>query len=613
MKPRPPSAAIARRARALGVLGILAFIGLAGRLAYLQLYRHSHFVQEAAKARNGRITIAARRGGIMDRNGIYLVHDRLAYEVVMDPNSWFAPRDAKDKMSTSEARKVLCLSALRRLMPQAHVDALLLRRPLRPGKKNPKRLITYDLGKVTPEVAEKLKAAKLPGIGLIESGWRSALDGSLAPHIVGFTDSSGAGLEGLERRLNGTLGGTQGVREAEFDTKGSGPRVLQPIPGTVRVDQPVIDGKDVQLTIDARVQKRTQDVLTETCKAHKAESGSAVVLDPRTGEIVALASYPTFDVNKYASAAPGSRLNRAVVIPYEPGSTLKAMTVAAAMESGVVNPDRHFFCTGSLKIGSNTIHCASHGGSSAHGDESLLDVIRTSCNVATAQCAFKLSKPRLYEYLKRFGLTQSTRSGLPGEHKGQLTPPSTWSQIKLANVGFGQGIAVTPLQLAGAYGVFADGIWRQPHIVKAYVPAGSQKPEPVKKSSERRVVSPETARQMRKMLAAVVERGTGRNARLTGYTSGGKTGTAQIAEGGHYGGKYVASFVGLAPLSDPQLVVLVAIRDPKGKEHYGGEVAAPAFRQIAEDALLLMRAPQDRHSLAADRTPVKEGSAAFAE
>lgn len=604
---------LVKRSQILCGMSLVLFAGMMGRLAYLQLYRHDHYVQEAKRIRGGKIEIAARRGGIMDRNGIYLVHDQLAYMVTMDPNAWYAGVPAKDKEKVAAERKHLCLTAIRRWMPEAEVDAVLQKRPLRRGKKNPKRLITYDLGKVSPKVATAFRKAHVPGIGLLESSRRTALDGTLAPHVVGFTNSNGLGMEALEMRLNKVLGGSDGVRVAEFDNGSSLSRVHKPIPWTVQVDKPVEDGKDVVLTIDSRIQRRTQQILGDTCQTYKAESGSAVVLDPRSGEIVAMASWPTFNVNAFGDVSKEARRNRAVAETFEPGSTLKAVTVAAALESGVVNPARHFYCTGALKIGKNTIHCASHNGSSAHGDESVLDVIRTSCNVATAQCAFLLQKPRLYEYMNRFGLTSRTGSGLPGEQQGLLSKPSTWSQVKLANVGFGQGIAVTPLQLAGAFSVFGDGVWRQPHIVKGYKKPESDKLVTPDKRSERRVVSPETARQMRNMLSAVIERGTGRKARLDGYTAGGKTGTAQVAEHGRYGGKFVSSFAGMAPLSDPQLVVVVAIRDPKG-QHYGGEVAAPAFRQIAEESLLLMRAPRDRQTLAPARGgSEKEGPVSYAE
>jgi stage V sporulation protein D (sporulation-specific penicillin-binding protein) len=598
----------------LGLLCLLGFVGLAARLAYLQLYRHRHYVAEAAALRVRHETLPARRGGLLDRNGIALVQDRAAFEVTMDPNAWYAAADERDTATSPEERKARCLATIRRWMPEVRIDSVLARRPIRWGRSTKKkRRITYDLGKVTPVVAERLKKAKVPGLGLRESTDRSALDGSLAPHVIGFTNSRGVGLEGLERRLEKTLGGQAGIREGEFDNRRGALRYLQPIPGTVRREKPVADGQDVVLTLDARIQRHAQDVLSATCRKTRAESGSVVVLDPNSGEILALASYPTFDVNAFGQASPSARINRATVETYEPGSTLKAVTVAAALETRAVSEERLFFCNGALRVGKNVIHCADHGGhGGGHGSESLTDVIRSSCNVATAQCAFALSKPRLFEYLRRFGLTSSTESGLPGEAGGQLSPPSRWSKIQLANIGFGQGIAVTPLQLASSFSVFSDGVWRQPHIIRGTVDPQSGKILADAPPRSRRVLSPETARTMRRMLAAVVERGTGRNARLVGYTAGGKTGTAQVAEGGRYGGKYVASFVGLAPLAEPQVVVLVAIRDPKGKEHYGGEIAAPAFQKIAEDALLLMRVPRDRQTLAParDGTPVERASLA---
>ena len=283
--------------------------------------------------------------------------------------------------------------------------------------------------------------------------------------------------------------------------------------------------------------------------------------------------------------------NRAVGAQFEPGSTLKTITIAAAIEDKKIAADSHFYCSGTVRIGKHTVRCA-HG--EVHRDQTTLDVLRSSCNLAAAHYANLLGPRRLYEYEEAFGFGQKTQAGLPGEEPGLLANPSDWSKIQLANIGFGQGISVTPLQLAAAYGAIAnDGVWMRPHIVwgERQPGTGKLKPQPVEQG--RRVVSAQTARQVRVMLEAVVERGTGKLAQLDGYTCGGKTGTAQIPGKGGYSGKYVASFIGMAPIKSPKYVVLVAVTAPQGSS-YGGVVAAPVFREITEQALLMCRTPRDK-------------------
>jgi stage V sporulation protein D (sporulation-specific penicillin-binding protein) len=441
---------------------------------------------------------------------------------------------------------------------------------------------------VDAALGERIARANLPGIGVLPSTKRVATDGGLAPHVLGFTDVDGSGLDGLERGLDPLLAGTPGVLKAEFDPQ------RRPIPGTIRREDPARDGHDVVLTLDADIQHTSEVSLAKSVTAHQAEAGTVVVLDAKTGHILALANSPDYDVNRRGGVSAASRTNRAVSAPFEPGSTLKVMTVAAALEEGKIRPNSRFYCAGQRRIGRRTIRCA-HG--ERHGNESVTDVIRNSCNMAAAECGFRLGKTKLWDYERRFGFGERTGAGVPGESRGLLSPPSTWSDIQLSNVAFGQGIAVTPLQLAAAYGAIAnDGVWMRPRIVLGTrapgAPEGAVDPLPLEPGQ--RVVSAGVAREMRRMLQAVVDNGTGKSAALDGYTAGGKTGTAQIAERGRYGGKYVASFVGMAPVNDPQFVILVAVTAPRTGGYFGGVVAGPVFREIAEKALLSRRTPRDR-------------------
>ncbi|MBC8102593.1 MAG: penicillin-binding protein 2, partial [Cytophagales bacterium] len=365
------------------------------------------------------------------------------------------------------------------------------------------------------------------------------------------------------------------------------------------------------LTLDSDLQHAVQRSLAAACEKSHAAGGTAIVLDPKTGDILALANCPTYNVNDRARTSPECRMNRAVTAPFEPGSTLKVITAAAALEEHLVSASSDFYCTGRMKVGRRSIGCA-HG--DQHGSESLNDVIKNSCNIATAQMGFKLGKTTLHRYEKLFGFGEKLESGLPGESRGLLTPPEQWSDIQLANVAFGQGISVTPLQLAAAYAAIAnDGVYLRPRIVRGVRNPDTEQVTPDPIPQGRRVVSPQTAQEMRRMLQSVVDGGTGKLAQLDSYTAGGKTGTAQIAENGHYGGKFVASFVGMAPAAAPQFVVLVAITDPKGG-HYGGVVAGPVFKEICEKALIARRVPRDKaEHPAAKKRRQRQDAAAVAE
>jgi stage V sporulation protein D (sporulation-specific penicillin-binding protein) len=490
---------------------------------------------------------------------------------------------------TPSARQEAAVAGLEACLPGVDIREILVRRPptLAPAQEGrSRRYRTITVARQVPvEVGERVKAMNLLGVGTPGTFRRKAVDGNIASHVLGFTGREGEGLDGLEFGLNTALKGEVGTLAAEFDTRG------REIPGTVRSRQPALPGQDTVLTLDSDLQHTVQQSLAAACTKSQAEGGTAIVLDPKTGDILALANYPTYNVNDRSGTAVAARMNRAVAAPYEPGSTLKVITAAAALEEHKVTTSTNFYCPGRMGIGRRSIGCA-HG--DKHGSESLDDVIKNSCNIATAQMGFKVGKNTLHRYEKLFGFGEKTGSGLPGESRGMLTSPEKWSDIQLANIAFGQGLSVTPLQIAAAYATIAnDGVYLQPRIVRGTRDAETEKMtiDPVPQG--RRVVSPQTALDVRRMLQSVIDSGTGKLARLEGYTAGGKTGTAQIAENGRYGGKFVASFIGMAPMTSPRFVVLVAITAPQGG-HYGGVVAGPVFKEIAEKALLSHRIPHDK-------------------
>lgn len=574
---------IGSRVTILSLLVGVLYGGLALRLFHLQVNRHAEFVRMADELRERAVRLPARRGVLVDRAGAVLVRNEPACDIVVDPNEWFV-RNSPKAGDTPEFRRQSAEQGLSQILLDTNVHAIIEQRGLTRGRSG--RYRTIDIARrVAVGVGERVNKASLPGVAALPTARRTALDGDFAPHVIGFTGREGKGLDGLEHGLDESLTGEAGLLAAEFDKHGA-------IPGTIEAERPARHGRDIALTLDSELQHVTQEALWKGFTKARAQAATALVIDPKTGDILALANYPTYNVNHRNGTALASRLNRAVSAPYEPGSTMKAVTIAAALEENKINPNSRFYCAGFKQIGKRAIHC--HAGEK-HGDEDLTNVVRTSCNVATAECAFRLGREKFYAHLQDFGFGQKVHSGLPGEDLGLLAPSERWSDIQLANVAFGQGVSVTPLQMVGAYGAIAnDGVLVRPRIV--YGERGADGNVVSDKADEgRRVLSVRTARELRRMLATVMEEkgGTGNAARLNGWTAGGKTGTAQIAEHGHYGNKYVASFIGMAPLSAPRFVVLVAITAPQG-DYYGGTVAGPVFKEIAEAALMSRRVPHDK-------------------
>ena len=611
----------APRLMLVGVALAVVHVALLGRLGYLQIVRHRELSAESLTRWRAPRQLIPARGLIYDRNGALLVKNEPGFSVIVDPNRWFVGNSqnplAKD---LPEDRRAHALRVLSHYFPE---EELAWTRALDLSHRDPKhpfpvrevskwvpeetieklRQTTVDLAPPIPAELKRRKGAlvqlkaELPGVSYLPTARRAALNGTLASHILGFTNENGStAWRGVELSQDSTLTGQIGKVTYEFDRMGM-------IPGTEQVRQKQVQGSHLVLTLDAELQHDVEQALGAAVARYHAEAGAAIVLDVKNGDVLAMASAPTYNINEARTPQKGvkpdtqPRTNWAMERFYEPGSTLKAMTIAAALEEKEVSLSSTFFCTGSRKIATNTIHCAAHGNFlHGHGTQPLAGVLSHSCNLATAECGARLGPKKLFEYLTDFGMGEKTKVGLPGEEKGILRDPERrpWGPIGLATISFGQGVSVTPLQLAAAYTVFADGRYRAPRLVRATRNAETGALQERPPSPTRRVLSEQTAEIMRQLLGGAIDEGTGQPAQLAGYTAGGKTGTAQIPERGHYGKRFVASFVGLAPLKDPQFVILTLIRDPKGADHYGGSVAGPVFKEIAERALLLRRMPHDR-------------------
>ena len=431
---------------------------------------------------------------------------------------------------------------------------------------------------ITPEQRAAIDKYDFKGVDFLKETKRFYPHGELGVHVIGFAGLDAKGLEGVELGYEEFIRGEPGYMIISRDALG---RSITPQSVPYRQS---LDGGEVILTIDKNIQYLVEKELKRAVQACSAKGGMAVVMNPKTGEILALALQPTFDPNHGSQAPPEIRKNRAIADTFEPGSTFKIFALAAALEERVAAPKEMFFCeNGSYLVGGKTIH-----DTHKHGWLSLSDIIKVSSNIGAGKVGRKLGKNKLHRYLKNFGFGGKTGIDLPGEVPGFLAAPRTWSEVGLANISFGQGVSATALQLTCALAALANGgVLMKPYAVKAVLePNGSVLKENYPKSV-RRVVSPETAGRVVQILKTVMdEGGTGRAARLSGYESAGKTGTAQkaLANGRGYSDKRVGSFFGFAPADSPQVVITVIIDEPQGNS-YGGVVAAPAFKAIAEQVL----------------------------
>jgi cell division protein FtsI (penicillin-binding protein 3) len=440
--------------------------------------------------------------------------------------------------------------------------------------------------KVSTLEAARVKALHLKGIYFQKEAKRFYPMGDLAASVLGYVGMDDRGLAGVEYSLNSEIEGQPGHALVLEDARRQTFRSR---------DEPGEPGMNVELTLDSSIQYIAQSVLNADVAKWHARGGVAIVENPQNGEILAMASNPTFDPNAYAKTPAENRINRAVAWVYEPGSTFKAVTLSSAIQEGVARPTELIDCQmGAIRLGGRTIHddreVIPHDRA---GDLTLSQVLAYSSDVGAVKMALRLGEDRFYHGVLNFGFDAKTGVGLPSEEQGLLMPPDRWSGVSIGEIAIGQGIGVTPIQLIEAYSAIANGgILIEPRVVQDVFYEDRQAPVPLQQ--ERRIVNSRTALEMRQMLEGVVAFGTGRAAQLNGYSAAGKTGTAQkVNSNGRYSHiHFVGSFVGFAPVTKPAIAVLVAIDTPAG-EHYGAEVAAPAWNQIAQQTLNYLRVPHD--------------------
>ncbi len=539
------------RATLLFMLLLLGFVGLLGRDIYLQGI-HNDFLQQEGDARYSRvIEVSAHRGMISDRNGAPLAVSTPVESV------WASPPDVEaDNQQTKKLAQTLGVR-VEQLKKQLADDT---------------RDFVYLKRQLPPDQAAKVVRLNLPGISLQREYRRYYPSAEVTAQLIGFTGQDDNGQEGLELALQDQLGGQVGTQRVIKDRRG---HIVEDV-ANLRAPKP---GSDVVLSIDSQIQYLAYRALKNAVDKHRAKTGAVVVLDARSGEVLALANYPGYNPNNRNKLNPQMMRNRAVTDLFEPGSTMKPFTVATAMDVGKINPDTKIDTeNGVFTIGNKRIH-------DTHPEISLTvaQVIQKSSNVGSAKIALLLDSKVLWKALSSSGFGSRTGSSFPGEATGKLRDHKTWRPIEQATMSYGHGISVNLLQLARAYTIFAnDGELKPVSLLKLDAPAvGTQ------------VFSAHTAHALRDMLELVVlPGGTAPLAQIPGYSVGGKTGTAHKLENGRYINRYVASFVGLAPASAPRLIVAVMIDEPSG-EYYGGMVAAPVFSQVAGAALHLLNVPND--------------------
>ncbi|MEI7884795.1 MAG: penicillin-binding transpeptidase domain-containing protein [Clostridia bacterium] len=550
----------------------LCFFILIGRLFDLQIIQATNLKEKALQSRSTEQSVEAKRGEIFDRNGKQLAISLDADSVYIIP-TLIQEKENKDEIALS-------LSNILDI-PLTEVNKAIAK---------PKKF-SWLKRKISDKQSTKLKEANLPGVRLLAESYRYYPKGTLAAHVLGFLgDRSNDGLErglvGIEEAYNNILQGKNGILDMESISYNSG------INSALGYYSPPEDGKSIVLTIDESIQflaERELDTIMETTKASGA---SIICMNPETGEVLALANTPTFDPNNFTLFPAANWRNSTVQDVYEPGSTLKILTAAMAIEEDVIKKNEIFTCTGKYKIGKDSISC--WRSYDPHGAETFTEALANSCNPVFAEIGLRLEKKKpgtIYKYLNAFGIGDYTGIEISGEAKGIIIPQNKAVDLDLASIAFGQAIAISPMQLVRAVSAVAnEGNLMKTYIVKKIVDSNGLVIDERKPEITRKVISSVTAEKTLAMMMNVVNEGTGKNGAIEGYQVGGKTGTAQkVTQGESYSNdEYVSSFIGVAPINDPKIVILVVVDNPKSSTH-GSEVAAPSFQRIAKDVLKYLK------------------------
>jgi cell division protein FtsI (penicillin-binding protein 3) len=538
------------------------FGAMGARLFVLQAVQFPQYARLAAQQRQRELTFAAQRGTIFDRNGEMLAQSVELQTVFTDPVH------VNDAYSTA-----------RKLAPVLGMSRRTLEEKLL-GSFDGDRF-EYLARQVAPRVAKKVEKLNLPGVYMRPEPKRIYPADRLASHVLGFVNADGDALEGIEFQYDAILRGQPGRMTLEQDPSG------RPLPQAEFIYERAEPGRSLYLTLDRDIQMITEEALLRAVNQYGAGAASAIVMRPRTGEILAMANMPDYDPNNFEAFADDERRNRAVTDNYEPGSAFKIVTASAALQEKVVTPTTTFSVPDELQVSDRVIHDSHYH---AVEEMTVSEIIEQSSNVGTVMLGLKLKAEAIDRWIRRFGFGKQTGLDFPGEASGILLDLDDWWGSSIGTIPLGQGIAVTPLQMAASLATIANGgISVEPKLVAATMEPDGDTTRTVP-AADRRVLSKRTSRQMTEILKRVVTEGTGVMAQIPGYPVAGKTGTAQkpLPTGG-YGKSYIASFVGMAPANNPEIVVIVTLDDPD--PIWGGATAAPTFRAIAEETLRQLGVP----------------------
>ncbi len=546
----------------LGAMLLFWCVAICARLVYLQIFCYGSFAKQAEHQQQREIPLSAKRGVIYDRAG----HE-LAMSVLVD-SAFAVPTEVKDLPTA--------VSLITRITGEDHNVVL--------ADCRSHKTFCWVARKADDETIERIKSLNLQGIHFQKEPKRFYPARDLAAQVVGTVGMEDSGQSGIEHGFDDELRGRAGKMFISVDAR------RQWFSDIEKQPEP---GENLVLTIDKNIQYIAEKELEQAIHDTQAIAGTVIVENPHTGEILALANRPTFNPNLRKQITPGALTNRAVSYAYEPGSTFKLVTISAALEEKLTNPDEVFDC----QMGSIVYNGMRIRDSKPHGLLPVWGVLAESSDVGSIKIALRLGEDRFYKYIRAFGFGQQTGIELPGETRGMTKPVSRWSKVSIAAISMGQEIGISPIQLAGLISTFAnDGVWVAPRIVAGPVePTGTPQTVAFHPGASHRVISSYTAAEMRSMMQKVVLEGTGRKAILEGYTSAGKTGTGQKvdpATGAYSKTKYIASFAGFAPLNNPQIVVAVILDSAVGL-HQGGQVSAPVFHRVAQQVLEYLHTPHD--------------------
>lgn len=556
---------LSRRTLFVAAFVVFWMLGISARLVYLQVSSHEKLVERAQNQQQDAISTGAQRGPLLDRQGRELARSIDMASVFIAPEEF----DGKTEADTDGA--IDCTTTrLSPILGMGHGD---LKGRISEARRNGRRFI-WAARRLTLEQAREIEGLALTGVHIRKEPKRFYPNGSLAANVLGFVGLDGNGLGGIEQVYNEKIIGEPGKIVVEKDRRGMAYESTE-LPGR--------PGQTIVLTLDQTIQHHAEVALAAAVSQSRAKSGTAIVLDPHTGEILALANAPTFDPNDVGAATPATRSNWALQNIYEPGSTFKVVAFSAALEKKLAKPGDKIDCQmGSITVAKRVIR--DH---KPFGTLTIADALAKSSNVAAIKLGMRVGDQTMHDYITRFGFGSRTGIELPGETAGLVRPVSRWQASSIGSVAIGQEVGVTPLQMAAAFGALAnDGVRMAPHVIREIRNSSGAtifRPNP----EQRRVISKETATALRGMLEGVTLNGTAKKAQLDGYTAAGKTGTAQKIDPQtrtYSTTKHIASFVGFAPVNDPAVVIIVVIDEPAGAYH-GGDVAAPVFREIAEQVL----------------------------